>query len=170
MMLVLLCTLLLTCVIAQQCRLNGVLVDTLYEGSGLGTYYYDAFGGLCSHETQQYPENNGIASCESYAPGPNQIPIKEHKNNNLIAIDNTLLEQPGGREKYCGKRIIVRHNGELINETFIVWDGCGACLNGARLDFSREALMKINPNACTLGLVPGISWKVVDERVMPFVA
>jgi hypothetical protein len=155
--------------LAQKCSINGLVKNVLYSGKGLGSYYYDAFGGLCPLEKVPYPENQGIASCESYFAGPNQVPISAHKNNNLIAIDNTLLQQPGGRAKFCGKRVIVRYNGVLVDKPFIVWDGCGACLNGARLDFSREALMDIDPQACDLGLLPEISWKVVDEQLMTFV-
>lgn len=154
---------------AQTCSLDGFQKNILYSGTGLGSYYYDAFSGLCPHETVNYPENTGIASCESYYEGPNQIPLRDHKSNDLIAIDNTLLQQPGGRAKYCGKRVVVRYKGNVVNRNFIVWDGCGACINGARLDFSREALLYINPDACTLGLIPDISWNVVDEQLMEFV-
>jgi hypothetical protein len=149
--------------------MSGLSKNVLYSGLGLGSYYYDAFGELCPFETVQYPENLGIASCESYFTGPNQIPLKDHSSNNLIAIDNTLLQEPGGREKFCGKRVIVRYNGVLINQVFVVWDGCTACLDGARLDFSRSALVDIDPEACNLGLLQGISWNVIDEQVMEFV-
>ena len=161
-------TVLLVSISAQTCSIDSQTRDVLYSGTGLGSYYYDAFGDLCPHESVPYPENQGIASCESYTPGENQNPLSFYGNNNLIAIDNARLQEPNGREKYCGKRVVVRYNGVLIDEVFVVWDGCGACADGARLDFSRGALMAIDPNACELGLLPGISWKVIDEQVMPF--
>lgn len=160
---------LITLVMAQKCSLSGYIKNVLYSGEGLGSYYYDVNDGMCPHESVTYPENNGIASCESYFPGPNQQTLKQRGDNNLLAIDNALLAQPGGRSKFCGKRVVVRYNGVLVNETFAVWDGCAACANGARLDFSMPALRNIDPNACQLGLLPKISWNVVDESVITFV-
>ncbi|KAJ3200973.1 hypothetical protein HDU82_008466, partial [Entophlyctis luteolus] len=85
-------------------------------------------------------------------------------NNNIVAL--ALDEMTGNKAELCGKRVIVYYNGVEIDATFVVWDSCLACTGGGRLDFSMSALSVINPNACALGIVPGISWKVVDEQII----
>jgi hypothetical protein len=141
-------------------------IPVLYSGTGLGTYYYDYIGKTCNGDAF-YQENNGYTQCESFTPGPFQKQLKDRQNNNIVAIDNLLLSTD--RQKYCGKRVIVSHNGIPINNTFVVWDGCVACQGGKRLDFSVSELLNIEPDACRIGIVPNISWKVVDEVVIPFV-
>jgi hypothetical protein len=52
----------------------------------------------------------------------------------------------------------------------VVFDGCEACIGGSRIDFSLSALDQIdNGNACRDGLVPGISWKVTNNQIIPFI-
>ena len=53
---------------------------------------------------------------------------------------------------------------------FFVWDGCAACVGGGKIDFSVSGARNIDANACTLGLIPGVGFKVVDEQVQPFIA
>ena len=53
---------------------------------------------------------------------------------------------------------------------FVVFDGCEACEGGGRIDFSLSALDDINDGeACDDGVVPDISWDVVDNQLIEFV-
>lgn len=146
--------------------------NVLFKGKGYGSYYYDTTGKTCPGEAK-YPENNGIATCESYYPGPNQKKLIDRGTNNIVAMASSKISND--RSTYCGKRVKVYHNGVLVPTIFVVWDACGSCEEnqagtiGPRLDFSMSALKEINPNACADGLTPNISWEVVDEQVIPFV-
>jgi hypothetical protein len=136
------------------------------SGSGSGTYYYDIDGKSCFGEVFGY--ENGYTSCESYTPGKNQKTLQERDSNYIVAIDVAKLNNPKGRKKYCGKRLNVKHNGVLVNKTFVVWDGCGSC-KSKKIDFSLSALKAINKDACFLGVVPGLTWEITNEQVMKFV-
>lgn len=152
--------------------------NVLFSDSGYGSYYYDFTGAHCPLEAP-YPENNGITTCESYTPGPNQIPLGQHKTNNIVALRSDFVSD--NREKWCGKRARVSYKGKPVDAVFYVWDAClilliagGACATrgvgvGPRLDFSLSAIKAINPNACTDGITDGISWEITDEQVVPFV-
>lgn len=144
------------CLVSSKCVANNVL----YKGSGLGSYYYDAIGKTCNNEAP-YAENNGYTLCETFLGKPNVL--SSYNNNYLVAIDANIIKD---REKYCGKKVVVKYNGVLVDKPFVAWDGCAACANGTRLDFSMSALLAIEPNACQLGIVPGISWEVIDSQVM----
>jgi hypothetical protein len=143
----------------------------LYSGSGSGTYYYDVRT-QCPQDTNGYPETDGYAACESYAPGPNQQTLRQGNTDNVVAIDMNLLK--ANRAQLCGKQIIVSYNGAPVSAPdggdFYVWDGCAACVGGGRIDFSVSGLENVDPNACELGVVPGVSWQVVDVQSRPFVA
>jgi hypothetical protein len=89
----------------------------------------------------------------------------------MVAIDNTLLP-PANRANLCGKQIKVFKNGvEVSGGPFFVFDSCQACVGGGKIDFSLSVLDRIdNGNACFNGVVPGISWEVIDNQIIPFIA
>jgi hypothetical protein len=65
---------------------------------------------------------------------------------------------------------VYKNGVEVSGGPFFVFDGCQACVGGSRIDFSLTALDAIdNGNACRDGVVPGISWSVVDQQIIPFV-
>ncbi|KAJ3211093.1 phosphomevalonate kinase [Entophlyctis luteolus] len=136
--------------------------NVLISGSGDGTYYYDYTGKTCPNQAE-YPENNGYTSCE---PSSGYKTLASRTNNNIVAL--ALDQVTNHKAELCGKRVIVYHNGVEVNATFVVWDSCLACTGGVRLDFSLSALSAIDADACTLGVVPGISWKVVDEQIIEY--
>ena len=51
-----------------------------------------------------------------------------------------------------------------------VWDGCDACRGGGRIDLSVDGLQNVDSKACQLGVVPGVTWQVVDRTIKQFVA
>ncbi|KAL3801235.1 hypothetical protein HJC23_012635 [Cyclotella cryptica] len=142
---------------------------SLYKGSGDGTYYYDVTGKFCSQDSGPYAENDGYPTCTSFDTKLWKT-LQEYNTNNIVAIDRTLLSTEEGREKYCGKEIKVYKDGKEMKGTFVVFDGCEACEGGGRIDFSLSALDDINNGeACNDGVVPGISWDVVDNQIIEFV-
>ncbi|KAJ3266734.1 hypothetical protein HDU77_010841 [Chytriomyces hyalinus] len=139
--------------------------NVLIRGSGSGTYFYDVGGRTCNGE-RAYNENQAYTSCESSAPP--YTTLGDRRNNNIVAL--ALDQMNANKAGLCGKRVIVKYNGRVVDATFVVWDSCAACTGGVKLDFSVSALSAIEPAACTLGNVGGIEWEVVDEQVIPYVA
>lgn len=141
----------------------------MYSGSGSGTFYYDVTGLTCPG-TPYYAENDGYPTCTSWDPSFWKT-VQQYGTNNMVAIDNTLLSTQAGRSRYCGKQIKVYKSGaEVSGGPFFVFDGCQACVGGGKIDFSLSALDSINDgNACRDGVVPGISWDVIDNQIIPFV-
>ncbi|GIL78135.1 hypothetical protein Vretifemale_7564 [Volvox reticuliferus] len=142
----------------------------LYSGSSTGTFYYD-LRKTCPG-IPYFPENNGYPYCASFNPsGATYKTLAQLGTNNVIAIDINVLT--ANRARLCGKKVLVYKNGNPVSPpdggSFFVWDGCQACIGGGRLDFSLSGLQNAASNACTLGVVPGISWKVVDEVVQKFI-
>lgn len=144
---------------------------SLYKGSGGGTYYYDVFGKFCTQDGGPYAENQGFPQCTSHDPSFWKK-LQDYGTNNIVAIDRTLLSTEEGRKRYCGKEIKVYKDGTQVSGgPFVVFDGCEACEGGKRIDFSLSALDAIdNGNACRDGVVPGISWDVIDKQIINFVA
>ena len=144
--------------------------DSPYSGSGAATYYYDISGPGCFGEI--YPENHGYPECTSHNPDYWKT-LAQYGTNNIVAIDNTKLNTPEQRAALCGKKIRIFYQGKEVigpnGNPFVVFDGCEACIGGGRVDFSVPGIELINGNACTLGVVPGISWEVTDEQVIPFI-
>lgn len=145
--------------------------NVLYSGDNIiGTYYYD-LRTTCPQDTAGYAENNGYPRCTSDTPGPFQQTIAQVGSNNIIAIDNNVLS--GNRARLCGKKVLVYKNGVQVRAPdggdFFVWDGCAACIGGGKIDFSVSGARAVDPAACTLGLIPGVSFRVVDEVVKQFV-
>jgi hypothetical protein len=143
---------------------------SLYSGTASGTYYYD-LRSPCPQDPNGYPENNGYPTCTSFTAGANQQTLAQLGTNNVVAIDANLLS--GNRAKYCGKKVIVTYNGQQVaapdGGDFFVWDGCAACVGGGKIDFSVSGARNINSNACTLGVIPGVTFNVVDTQVKTFV-
>lgn len=143
--------------------------NVLYQGSGSGTYYYDIRGQSCNGET--YAENNGYPSCTSFAPGPNQQTLAQVNSNNVVAIDRNVLG--ANRAGLCGKKVLVYKDGRQVSAPdggdFFVWDGCEACVGGGKIDFSVSGIRNVDGNGCNLGVVPGVTYKVVDQQVKTFV-
>jgi hypothetical protein len=141
---------------------------TLYQGTGSGTYYFDVRTTACG----SFPESNGYPLCTSNTPGPNQQTLAQLNSNNVVAINANLIG--ADRAKFCGKRIRVFKNGVEVaapdGGNFFVWDGCAACASNSIIDFSFSGLRQISSDACNQGVVPGITWTVVDEVVRTFVA
>lgn len=142
--------------------------SVLYSGSGSGTFYYDVTGRTCSGGAP-YKENNGYPYCTSFVAGSDQKTVEQYGTNNIVAIDANFLSQ--NRDSLCGKQIHVYKDGvEVSGGPFVVFDGCEACVGGGRIDFSLSALDSIdNGNACNDGVVPGITWRVTDNQIIPFV-
>ncbi len=86
--------------------------STLLTGSGSGTYYYDITNRMCPG-IDTSPLNNAYVKCTSSNPAYYKT-LGQYGNNNIIAIDNNLLNAPGGRERYCGKQVRVYRNGAEV--------------------------------------------------------
>lgn len=144
--------------------------ETLYEGQGEATYYYDVNGEFCPQDSEQYAENESYPTCSSFDKSK-WMTLQDYDTNNIVAIDSKLLADEKGREKYCGKEIKVFRDGKQVKGgPYFVFDGCKACQGGKRIDFSLSALNDIdNGNACDSGIVDGISWEVLDNQIMKFV-
>lgn len=147
----------------------------MYSGSGAGTYYYDVHTS-CPQDGGGYAENQGYPACTSYTPGPNQQTMQQIGSNNIVAIGQLAYNAPESvRQQFCGKKVSVFYNGQQVaapdGGDFFVWDGCQACAdtNEGRLDFSVSGLRDVNPNACNLGVVPGITWQIEDVQIKQFV-
>ncbi|KAG2428341.1 hypothetical protein HXX76_010487 [Chlamydomonas incerta] len=144
--------------------------------SALGTYYYDVRT-KCPQDVA-YSENNGYPSCASWnqATGA-QLTMKQLNTNNIIAIGQlTGNPSPATRTKWCGKKVVISVNGQTITAPdggdWFVWDGCLQCSREGnnKLDFSVSGLTKINKAACTLGVVKGITYQILDVQIKKFVA
>ncbi|KAJ3064724.1 hypothetical protein HDU98_011891 [Podochytrium sp. JEL0797] len=136
--------------------------NVLLSGSGSGTYYYDIHNQVCPGFTH-YAENQGITACE---PSTGYQTLSQRNNNHIVAlaVDQISANKAG----LCGKRVVVKYNGQEVEGNFVVWDSCVACTGGVKIDFSLGALEKIEPMACHMGVVPGMSWEVTDEQVIPW--
>ncbi|KAI8609531.1 hypothetical protein BC830DRAFT_1150064 [Chytriomyces sp. MP71] len=137
--------------------------NVLISGSGQGSYYYDIEGKTCNNDPA-YPENTAYTSCE---PNAGFQTLQQRGNNNIVAL--ALDEMNANKAGLCGKRVVVKVGGVVVQREFVVWDSCAACSGGVRLDFSVSGLQAVSGDACTLGLVPNVSWEVMDEQVIPYV-
>lgn len=141
--------------------------STLLTGSGSGTYYYDVTNRMCPG-IDTSPLNNAYVKCTSNNPAFYKT-LGQYGNNNIIAIDNNLLNAPGGRERYCGKQVRVYRNGVEVPGPFVIMDGCPTC-GSTKLDFSLTALDRISGgNACQGGNIGGLSWTMTSNQIIPFV-
>jgi len=110
--------------------------------------------------------------CSSFHPDKWKT-LQQYGTNKIVAINKSLLDiaDPANRKKYCGKQIQVFKDGvEVAGGPYVVFDGCEACMGNGIIDFSVSVLDQIaGGQACQLGAVPGISWKVLDKQIIPFV-
>ncbi|KAJ3112519.1 hypothetical protein HK100_002303 [Physocladia obscura] len=149
--------------LSPQSQTSSAVTNILITGSGVGSYYYDVTGITCNNNPP-YAETNGYAFCE---PGTGYKTLAQRGNNYIVAL--AVDQMNSNKAGLCGKQVIVSYNGKVVPEIFVIWDACAACSGGVRLDFSVTALLGINPNACALGLVPGITWQVTDTQIIPYV-
>ncbi|KAJ3060710.1 hypothetical protein HDU98_003365, partial [Podochytrium sp. JEL0797] len=142
--------------------------NILISGSGHGSYYYDITGAGCSSQpalaSALVTEAGGYTSCE---PSTGYKTLAARGDNHIVAL--ALDQMNANKAGLCGKQVVVKYNGQVVQGNFVVWDSCEACTGGVRLDFSLGELLGINADACALGIVPGISWEVTDVQVIPYV-
>ncbi|KAI8474593.1 MAG: hypothetical protein J3K34DRAFT_492907 [Monoraphidium minutum] len=146
----------------------------LHSSNSVGTYYY-GLTATCPQHPDGFAENDGYPKCASNAPGPSQQTLRQIGSDNLVAVDVGLLASEAGRAKYCGKKVVItRADGSRVTPPqggdFFVWDACAACAGGAKIDFSVAGARAANPDACTLGNIPGLKVEIMDTQVKPFVA
>lgn len=143
--------------------------NTLLSGKGFGTYYFDIKQTkACGADFSL--QNKGSVMC-SWTKGRT---LNDINSNNLVAMANTALKTADGRNKYCGKRVIVTVNGKKSNIPFFIGDGCERCAHGsdstwnpngaAGLDFSYSQLAALSSEACAKGHI-SISYEIVDEKL-----
>ena len=139
--------------------------DSSGSGSyqGVGSFYYGT-NGICYGLS--YSENQGYTFCESDASGPNQLTLSQRNNLNIVAIGGLTREN---KADLCGKKIRVYYNGVSQGQDYVIWDKCASC-GDTTLDFSIDAIQKINPNACEDGLTKNVSWEILDTNGIKFVA
>ena len=144
---------------------GGGEASVLLSGSGTGTYYYDIARSNCGGGS--FAETNGYPKCTS---NTSYKTLAQYGTNNIVAIDNNLLNAPGGRERYCGKQIrVYRNDAEVAGGPFVVMDGCAGC-GSTTIDFSLTAADSISGGrACQDGRIGGLSWSVTTNQIIPFV-
>jgi len=143
----------------------------LHQGKGDATFYYDITGvgpcGPVNNIKTPFAENQGYTMCEGRNPSPKRL--IQYGTNNIVAMPNGILRN--NLKKFCGKRVIVSVNGkERSDLKLVIWDGCQACNGNGGLDFSSTVFAKLfGQNKCGAGRIKGaISYKIVDEQVIPF--
>jgi len=138
------------------------------------TFYFDAAGGpgVCGpvNGITKFAESDAPAKCEPALPSAAK-PLKV-RGNNVVAFNADILA--GGMSKYCGKKVVVSYGGkEFTDLDLFIWDGCAECAKPGNdgLDFSSDVFADIiGKENCAKGRVPGLSWKILDEQVVPWVA
>lgn len=163
--------------LSHLCLPSPLAGSAILSGSTTGTYYYDmvrSCPNLGPGNAEFSDMNQGYTICESYTPGPNQRTLAQRNTNNIIAIGQLFGANPATRALYCGKQIKIFRNGVPIaapsGGDFYVWDGCQAChdSNGGRVDFSLSGLQGADAQACTDGVVPGITYTITTVQTVPF--
>jgi hypothetical protein len=139
--------------------------NVLYEsGETFGTYYYDLKTN-CPGEPNGYAEVNGYPFCTS---NTNPQTLRKYNTNNLVAIARNLFDT----YQLCGKKVLVYRNGVPVTApdggSFFVGDACEACNSDGHIDFSVSGILNVDGNACTLGKVPGVSFKILNEQIFDF--
>ncbi|KFY94498.1 hypothetical protein V500_03239 [Pseudogymnoascus sp. VKM F-4518 (FW-2643)] len=146
--------------------------QSLNEGSGFGTYYYD-IEKIETCGTSFAAQNQGGVMCSHIT----SLPLTEMNSNYVVAMNNTLLR--GDMAKYCGKKVVVSVNGVASDLPLFIGDGCERCgtgsstsdtweANGAPgLDFSYSVLNELSASACADGHID-ITWDIVDETLYNF--
>lgn len=151
--------------------------SVIASGTVYGTYYYDQRI-TCPQDPNGYSESTAITSCESYAPGPNQLHMNQRATNNIIAIGQLANHpSPATRTQFCGKQVLITYKGQRVaapdGGDWFIWDGCLDCANnvdGGRIDFSVSGLRQMDSSACSNGKVAGVSYQITTKQVLAFVA
>lgn len=146
--------------------------QSLNEGSGFGTYYYDVEQ-VETCGTSFSAQNQGGVMCSHIT----SLPLTEMNTNYVVAMNNTLLG--GDMAKYCGKKVVVSVNGVASDLPLFIGDGCERCGTGSStsdtweatgapgLDFSYSVLNELSSSACADGHID-ITWEIVDETLYNF--
>lgn len=146
--------------------------QSLNEGSGFGTYYYD-IEQVETCGTSFSAQNQGGVMCSHIT----SLPLTEMNSNYVVAMNNTLLR--GDMAKYCGKKVVVSVNGVASALPLFIGDGCERCGTGPStsdtwestgapgLDFSYSVLNELSGSACADGHID-ITWEIVDETLYNF--
>ncbi|KUL81544.1 hypothetical protein ZTR_10060 [Talaromyces verruculosus] len=147
--------------------------NTIYSGSGFGTYYYDVQQIDACGTSFEY-QNMGGVHCSLQTT----LSLTQINSNYLVAMNNTQLSADMSR--YCGKKVIVSVNGQPSDLPLFIGDGCERCGTGSAtatswdaagapgLDFSYEVLNELSGGAaCADGHID-ISWEIVDETLYNF--
>ena len=146
--------------------------DTIYSGTGFGTYYYDVEQlNACGNDFG--PQNEGPVEC-SFSTA---LSLDQVNSQYLVAMNHSQLV--GDIATYCGKRVIVSVNGVPSSLPLFIGDGCQRCGTGSSssdswdpngapgLDFSYSVLSELSSSACSDGHI-SISWEIVDETLYNF--
>lgn len=147
--------------------------ESIFSGTGFGTYYYDVKQVEACHTSFAAP-NAGALECE-----PETLLSLDHVGSNyVVAMNHSQLVLD--MAKYCGKRVAVTVNGKQSDLPLFIGDGCLRCAGGSAssdvwnwdgapgLDFSYSVLEELSGGAaCTDGHVP-ISWEILDDTVYRF--
>lgn len=147
--------------------------NTIYTGSGFGTYYYDVQQIDACGTSFEYQNMGGVhCSLET------TLSLTQINSNYLVAMNNTQLSSD--MPLYCGKKVIVSINGQPSDLPLFIGDGCERCGTGSAtatswdslgapgLDFSYEVLNELSRGAaCADGHI-NISWEIVDETLYDF--
>jgi hypothetical protein len=146
--------------------------DTIYSGTGFGTYYYDVEQvQACGADFSA--QDTGQLECSL-----TQVLTLDMVNSNyVVAMNHTQLV--GDMATYCGKKVIVSVNGQPSDLPLFIGDGCERCGTGSSsstiwdpngapgLDFSYSVLSELSSSACAAGHID-LSWEIVDETLYNF--
>jgi hypothetical protein len=146
--------------------------QTIYSGSGFGTYYYDIEQvEACGDDFAN--QNLGDVECSFETA----LSLDQINSNYIVAMNHSQLIQD--MALYCGKQVIVSVNGVASSLPLFIGDGCERCGTGSDtstvwnpngapgLDFSYTVLSELSSSACDAGHI-SISWEIVDVTLYDF--
>lgn len=150
---------------------NNVLLTSVAGQTVDATMYYDINGaGTCgaAQGITNFGIEGGYTLCEPSDVSQAKT-LKQRGTNNIVAMSNTILG--ANKAKYCGKKVVVTWEGKVRDDLdLFIWDGCEACNANDGLDFSSTIFGTIT-NDCAAGRIPDkMSWEIVDDTVLPYVA
>lgn len=146
--------------------------ETIYSGSGFGTYYYDITQ-VEACGTDFAAQNEGPVEC-SFSTA---LSLDQINSDYVVAMNHSQLV--GDMALYCGKKVIVSVNGVASTLPLFIGDGCQRCGTGSAsndvwnpegapgLDFSYSVLNELSGSACTDGHI-SITWEIVDDTLYEF--
>lgn len=139
--------------------LRALAQETLFTGTGEGTYYYDVHEVQACGTNFMY-QNMGNVGCSVSALSLNQI------SSNIVAINNTQLHE--NIAGLCGKRIVLHVNGRRSNVPLFVGDGCARCAVDSGVDLSYSVLNDMmEGTACEKGHT-AVNWEILDDNIYTF--